>query len=95
MMLNLELLAQGGDHSIVKVCTVVSNNPFGDAVPKNEVLFDEAGNNITCDGCEGSCFDPFGKVINSHQDEEMSIGCRRLDHSTHVDSPHREWPRSC
>ena len=29
-MLNFELLAQGGDHSIVKVCTVISDDLFGD-----------------------------------------------------------------
>ena len=65
-MLNLELLAQGGDHSVVKVCTVVSDDPFGDVVSANEILLDEAGNNILCDESEGSCFDPLGKVINGH-----------------------------
>ena len=44
MMLNLELLAQGSDHGIVKVCTIISNDPFGDTVPANEILLDEAGN---------------------------------------------------
>ena len=65
-MLNLELLAQSGDHSIVKVCTIVSDNPFGDTVPINKVLLDEAGNNILSYGCEGSCCDPIGEVINGH-----------------------------
>ena len=41
-MLNLELLAQSGDHSVVKVCTIVSDDPVGDTIPANEVLFDEA-----------------------------------------------------
>ena len=43
---NLELLAQGGDHSVIKVCTVISDDPFGDTVPIDQVLLDEAGNNI-------------------------------------------------
>ena len=30
MMLNLELFAQGSDHSVVKVCTIVSDDPFGE-----------------------------------------------------------------
>ena len=94
-MLNLELLAQGSDHIVVKVCTVVSDDPLGDTIPANKVLLDEAGNNILCDGCEGSCFDPLGEVVNGHQDEAVSIGCCRIDLSNHVDSPHREWPRSC
>ena len=41
-MLNLELLAQGGDHSIVKVRTIISDNPFWDTVSVNEILLDEA-----------------------------------------------------
>ena len=93
--LNLELLAQYGDHSVVEICTIVSDDTFGDTVPTNEVLLDEAGNHILCDGCEGSCFDPFGKVVNGHQNETVSIRCCRLDLSNHVDFPQRECPRSC
>ena len=66
-MLNLEMLAQGGDHSVVKVCTVVSDDPFEDAVPENKVLLDESGNNILCDGCKGSCFDPLATVSPASQ----------------------------
>ena len=94
-MLNLELLAQSGDYSIVQICTVVSDDPVGDTIPAYEVMLDEAGNHILCNGGEGSCFDPLGKVINGYQDEAVSIGCCRLDLSNHVDSPHHEWPRSC
>ena len=94
-MLNLELLAQSGDHSIVKVCTVFSDDPFGDTVSANKVLLDEAGNNILSYGCEGSFFDPLGEIVNGHHNETMSIGCCRLDLSNHVDSPYSEWPRSC
>ena len=94
-MLNLELLAQSGDHSIVQICTIVRNDPVGDTIPTYEVLLDEEGNHILCNGSEGSCFDPLGKVINGHRDETVSIGCCRLDFSNHVDSPHSELPRSC
>ena len=94
-MLNLELLAQVGDHSIVKVYTVVSGDPFWDTVPANKILLDEAGNNILSNGCEESCFDPLCEIINGHQNEAVSIGCCRLDLSNHVDSPHSEGPRSC
>ena len=59
-MLNLELLAQGGDHSVVQVCTVISDDPLGDTVPANKVLFDEAGNHILSNRGVGSCFDPLG-----------------------------------
>ena len=89
-MLNLELLAQGGDHSIVKVCTIISDDPFWDTVPANKILLDEAGNNILSNECEGRCFDPLGEIVNGHQDEAVSIGCCRLYLSNHVDSPHSE-----
>ena len=61
VMLNLELFAQSGEHGIVQVYTVVRDNPVGDTIPANEVLLDEAGNHILCDGCEGRCFDPLVK----------------------------------
>ena len=35
-MLNLELLAQSGDHGVIQVCTVVSNDPVGDTIPENK-----------------------------------------------------------
>ena len=66
MILNFELLAQSGDHSIVKVCTVIGDDPFGDTIPANKVMLYEAGNNILSNRCEGSCFDPFGKIVNGH-----------------------------
>ena len=65
-MLNLKLLAQGGDHGIVKVGTIISNDPFWDTVPANEIMFDEADNNILSNGYEGSCFDPLREIFNGH-----------------------------
>ena len=52
-MLNLELLAQGGDHSVVEICTIVSDDPFWDTVPENTVFLDETGNNILGNRGEG------------------------------------------
>ena len=65
-MLNLELLAQGGDHSVVEIFTIVSDNPFRDTIPANEILLNEASNHILCNGGVESCLDLFGEVINSH-----------------------------
>ena len=31
-MINLELLTQSGDHSVIQVCTVVHDDPVGDTV---------------------------------------------------------------
>ena len=65
-MLNLELLVQGGDHSVVEICTIVSDNPFRDTVPANDILFDETGNNILGNGSKASCLHPLCKIINGH-----------------------------
>ena len=65
-MLDLELLAQGGDHSFVDICTIVSDDPFWDTVPENEILLDEAGNDILGNGGEGGCFNPLCKIVNGH-----------------------------
>ena len=51
-MLDLELLAQCGDHSVVEICTIVNDDPFWDTVPENEILFDESGNNILGNGSD-------------------------------------------
>ena len=45
-MLNLELLAQSDDHSVVQICTVVHDDSVGDTIPAYEILLDEAGNHI-------------------------------------------------
>ena len=34
VMLDFELLAQGSDHSVVEICTIVSDDPFRDTVPQ-------------------------------------------------------------
>ena len=65
-MLNLEFLAQGGDHNVVEICTIISDNPFRDTLPEHKILLDEAGNNILSNGCEGSCFNPLCKIVNGH-----------------------------
>ena len=66
VMLNLELLAQGGDHSIVQVCIIVCNDPLRDTVPTYEILLNESGYNILGDGSERSCLHPLCKIINGH-----------------------------
>ena len=63
-MLNLELLAQCGDHSVVEICTVVSDDPFRDTVPADDIFLDEAGNNVLGDGSEGRCLHTLCKIAN-------------------------------
>ena len=93
-MINLELFAQSGDHRAVQIRTVVCDDPVWNTIPAYEILLDEAGNHIFSNRGEGSCFDPFGEIVNGDQDEAMSIGCSGLDLSNHVNPPHCKWPRS-
>ena len=66
VMLNLELLAQGGDHSVIQVCTIVCNDPLRDTVTTGEILLDEPGDNILGDGRERSCLHSLCKIVNGH-----------------------------
>ena len=93
-MLNLELLAQGSDHSVVEICTVVSDDPFGDTIPENEIFIDEMGNNILGNRSERSRLNPLCEIVNGHQDEAVSIRGRWLDFPNHIDAPHSKGPRS-
>ena len=45
-MLDLELHAEFSNHSIVEVGSVVSNNPFRDAILTDEVMLYKPGYNI-------------------------------------------------
>ena len=93
-MINLELLAQSGDYSVVQICTIVCDDPVGDTIPAYEVLLDEAGNHILRNIGKGSCLDPLGEIVNSNQDEAMSVGRCGLDLSNHVNTPHCKWTQS-
>ena len=65
-MLDLELLAQGGDHSIIQVRTIACNDPLRDTVTTDEILLDESGDNILGNGSGRSCLHPLGKIVNGH-----------------------------
>ena len=94
-MLNLELRAEFGDYLVLEVGTIVCDNYFGDAVPADEIMFDESSHDILGNRCERGCFYPFGEIVNSHKDETVSIGSCGLDFSNHVNAPHCKRPRSC
>ena len=46
MVLNLEMHSEFRDHSVVEIGTIVCDNPLGDAIPTNKVMFNESGNNV-------------------------------------------------
>ena len=66
VMLDIELLAQGGDHSIVQVHAIVCNDPLRDTVSTDEILLDELGYNILGHGSERGCLNPLCKLVNGH-----------------------------
>ena len=92
-MLDLELRAELSDHCVIEICIVVCDNPLGDAIPTNQVVFDEMGNHIFGDRGERGCFNPFCKVVNGDEDEAVFVRSCGLDFSDHIIAPHCEWPR--
>ena len=94
MVLDIELHAQYGDHSIVEICTIVRDDSLWDTVPTDEILFDEMGDNILGNGSERSRLNPLREIVNGHQDETVSIRSCMFDFSNHIDAPHHEWPGS-
>lgn len=88
MMLDLEVLSQFSHHLVVQIRSIISNELFWDSVTTNDVLLDEAGNNLLGHIRIGSNFNPLGKVIDCYQDEVISIRNGRLDSSDHIDAPH-------
>ena len=93
VILDLELFAQGGDHSIVQIHTIVYDDPLRDTIMADEILFNELGYNIFGHGSERGCLNPLREVIDRHQDEAMPIGCCRSDFTDHIDAPHCKRPR--
>ena len=93
-MLNFELSAKFRNHSIIEIGSIIGDDPFRDTILAYEVVSDESGYHILCDRGKRSGFDPLGEIINSDQNEAMSIGSGWLDLSNHVKAPHCKWPRS-
>ena len=46
VMLDLELCAEINDDCVVEIGTIVCDNPLGDAIPTDKVMFDEPGDHI-------------------------------------------------
>ena len=65
-MMDLELLSQGGDHSIVYIRTIVCDDPIWDTIPTDEILFHEPGYNMLGNGSERGHLKPLCKIVNGH-----------------------------
>ena len=45
-MLNSKLSVEFCDYSVVKISSIVGDNPFGDTVTEDEIILDERGYNV-------------------------------------------------
>ena len=75
MVLYLELLVELSDHLVVKIGTIVRNDPLRYSVSTDQVVPNEPCHDVLGYGSKGSCFNPLGKVINRYQNETMPVGC--------------------
>ena len=66
MVLDIELHAQYGDHSIAEICTIVRDDPLWGTIPTDEILFNKPGYNILGNGSERGCLNPLCKIFNGH-----------------------------
>ena len=41
MMLYLELFTELGDHLVIEICTIVSNNPLGYTISTDQIVSDK------------------------------------------------------
>ena len=48
-MLDFKLSAKFGNHSIVEVSPIVGDDPFGDTIAEDEVMFDKSGYHVLGD----------------------------------------------
>ena len=91
-MLDLKLGAKLSNHRIIEVSPIGGDNPFGDTITADEVVFDESGSHILGGRGKRSGFDPFGKIVDCNKNEAISAGSGGPDLSNHVNAPHCEWP---
>ena len=63
-MLDFELRTKFSNYSIIETESVISDEPFRDVVPTDEVMFDKPSYNILGNIGKWSRFDLFGEVVN-------------------------------
>lgn len=62
---------------VVKLLSIVENKNSRDFEVANDALLDEALDILLSDGGQGFCFNPFGEVVNSHNEELELPYCRK------------------
>src|SRR3954463_11378502 len=66
VMFDIELCTELSDHLIVQIGTIISDDSFGDAIPTDEVVFNESSYHVLGYGGERSSFYPFSEIVNGY-----------------------------
>ena len=66
MMLYLELFTELGDHHVVEICTIVSNNSLWHTISIDQIVSDKLRHDVLSNRSKGSCLNLFHEVIDGH-----------------------------
>ena len=69
MMLNLELFTELGDHCVIEIFTIVSNNSLWDTISIDQIVLDELCHDVLGYCSKRRCLNPLREIINSYQNE--------------------------
>jgi len=90
MMFDLEVIAQFFHHLVVQIRPIICNNTTGDTVAANDLVLDKLDHHLLGHISIRCSFDPFGEIVNSHENEAVPVGSLGFDYANHVNAPHRE-----
>ena len=85
-MLYLELFTELGDHCIVEIRTIVSNNSLWHTISTDQIMSDKLRHNVLGYCGKRGCFNPLREVINDYQDEEGLGWSQRIISLSHADN---------
>ena len=77
MVLDPQLLAEIFECFVIKLLSTIGDKDFRDPKATDNAFLDKALDVLFNDGGQGFCFNPFGKVINSHSKELELPYCHR------------------
>ena len=66
MMMYLELFTEIGDHCVVEIRTIVSNNSLWHTISINQIMSDKSRYDVLAYCSKGSRLNPLREVINSY-----------------------------
>ena len=88
-----QLLIEIFERVIIKLLSIIKGKDSRDAKVANNVFPDEASDILLYDSSPRFCLNPFGEVVNFH-DEELELPHLHGEGSHYVKPPLSEWPRN-